>query len=152
MTQAPICTKQLLRKFKIQWPIYHKRRKQKLLSRQISFIKTLKKQLLRGFKQKMYSARSCYVHVFKILQNTYCKKHIFGKVKYHQNKWQRDLFQLHLLNIKSSHQQMFPKISVLKNFANFTVKYLCWSHFLIKQQVLRTATLLKRDSNTGVFL
>ena len=31
--------------------------------------------------------------------------------------------------------QMFFKISVLKNFGNFTGKHLCWSLFLIKQQV-----------------
>ena len=41
---------------------------------------------------------------------------------------------------------------VLKNFANFTGKHLCWSHFLIKLQAWGSATLLKRDSNTDVFL
>ena len=35
---------------------------------------------------------------------------------------------------------------------NFTWKHLCWNFFLIKLQVLRPATLLKTDSNTGVFL
>ena len=47
------------------------------------------------------------------------------------------------------------KIAVLKNFAIFTGKHLCWSLFLIKLQPWRTATLLKIDSNmssTGVFL
>ena len=39
-----------------------------------------------------------------------------------------------------------------KNFANFTGKHLCWSLFLIKLQDFRAETLLKRDSNTGVFL
>ena len=52
----------------------------------------------------------------------------------------------------SSRPQMFFKIEVLKNFANFTGKHLCWSLFLIKFQALSPATLLKRDSNTGVFL
>ena len=33
-----------------------------------------------------------------------------------------------------------------------TGKHLCWSYFLIKLQACRFATLLKRDSNTGVFL
>ena len=37
-------------------------------------------------------------------------------------------------NNRSNHSQMLFKIGVLKNFANF-----------------RPATLLKRDSNTGVF-
>ena len=47
---------------------------------------------------------------------------------------------------------MFFKIGVVKNFANFTEKQLCWSHFLIRMQVRRTSTLLKRDTDTGVFL
>ena len=47
---------------------------------------------------------------------------------------------------------MFYKKAVLKNFAIFTGKQLCWSLFLIKLQAFRLATLLKRDSNTGVFL
>ena len=33
-----------------------------------------------------------------------------------------------------------------------TGKHLCWSYFLIKLQACRFAILLKRDSNTGVFL
>ena len=44
---------------------------------------------------------------------------------------------------------MLLKISGLKNFANLTGKHLCWSLFLIKLQVFRPATLLKRDSNGG---
>ena len=47
---------------------------------------------------------------------------------------------------------MFNKICVLKNFAKFTGKHLCWSLLLIQLQTFRPATLLKRDSNTGVFL
>ena len=46
----------------------------------------------------------------------------------------------------------FFKIGVLRNFAIFTVKHLCWSLFLIKQPPFRAATLLKGNSNTGVFL
>ena len=46
----------------------------------------------------------------------------------------------------------FIKKAALKNFAIFTGKQLCWSLFLIKLQAFRLATLLKRDSNTGVFL
>ena len=56
------------------------------------------------------------------------------------------------LNFKSSRSQMFFKIGVLKNFAIFAGKHLCWSYFLIKLQAWRFAILLKRDSNTGVFL
>ena len=46
----------------------------------------------------------------------------------------------------------FVKEGVLKNFANFTGKHLCWSIFLLKQQNFWLATLSKRNSNTGVFL
>ena len=48
--------------------------------------------------------------------------------------------------------ELFWKKGVLKNFANFTWKHLCWSLFLIMLQAFRTATLQKRDSYTGVFL
>ena len=41
---------------------------------------------------------------------------------------------------------------VLKNFANFTGKRLCWSLFFKELQAFRPATLLKRNSYTGVFL
>ena len=55
-------------------------------------------------------------------------------------------------NNRSSHWRCSVKKGVLKNFANFTGKYLCWSLFLINLQALRSATLLKRNSNTAVFL
>ena len=75
--------------------------------------------------------------------------------------WFRALVQILQLNKKekgfsqvfrSSRLQMFVKIGVLKNLANFTGKHLCWSLFLIKLQLFKSATLLKRDSNTGDFL
>ena len=47
---------------------------------------------------------------------------------------------------------MFFKIGVIKSFVNFTAKRLCWSHFLIKLQALRSATLFKKNSNTDIFL
>ena len=48
--------------------------------------------------------------------------------------------------------EVFFKKDVLKNFANLTEKHLCWSLFLIKMEAWGPATLLKRDSNTDVFL
>ena len=54
--------------------------------------------------------------------------------------------------MRSSRSQKFFKIGVLKNFAIFTGKHLCWSLFLIKLQVWNPVTSLKRDSNTVVFL
>ena len=45
-----------------------------------------------------------------------------------------------------------PPELFLKKFANFTGKHLCWSIFFTNMQTFRPATLLKRDSYTGVFL
>ena len=53
---------------------------------------------------------------------------------------------------RSSRLQLFSKIDIVKNFTNFIGKLLCWSLFLIKLQIQRPEALLKRDSNTGVFL
>ena len=56
------------------------------------------------------------------------------------------IFHKYYWAIRSSCSQMFFKIGVLKNFANFTGKHRCWS-------LIQTCNfLLKRDSNTGVFL
>ena len=53
---------------------------------------------------------------------------------------------------RSSHWRCSMKNIVLKNFANFTGKHLCWSLFLIMLQVFRPVTIQKRDSNTDAFL
>ena len=53
---------------------------------------------------------------------------------------------------RSSHWRCFVKKGVLKNFTKLTAKYLCWSLFFNKVAKLRPATLLKRDSNTVIFL
>ena len=55
-------------------------------------------------------------------------------------------------NGRNSCSQILMKISVIKNFAVFTGKHLCWSLFLWKLQVLKRASPLKGNSNTGVFL
>ena len=56
------------------------------------------------------------------------------------------------LNSRSSHQRCSIEKAVLKSFVIFTGKYLRWSFLLIDLQASRPAALLKRDSNTGVFL
>ena len=48
--------------------------------------------------------------------------------------------------------EVFCKKAVLKNIAMFRGKHLCWSLFLINFQILRPATLLKRNTNIGVLL
>ena len=60
----------------------------------------------------------------------------------------RDLLDL----FRSSHWTCSVKKGILKNFANFTGKHLCWSLFLITLQLFRLATSLKIDSKTDVFL
>ena len=53
---------------------------------------------------------------------------------------------------RTSRSQMLFTISVLKNFAIFTEKHMCWNLFLIKLQSSRPATLLRKHSDKGVFL
>ena len=53
---------------------------------------------------------------------------------------------------RSSGLQMFFKIGAFKNFTIFIGKHLCRSVFVIKLQALRPASLLRSDSNTGIFL
>ena len=48
--------------------------------------------------------------------------------------------------------KLFCKKGVLRNFANFTGKHLCWSLFLIELQTFKLAALFKRDSNTDFSL
>ena len=52
---------------------------------------------------------------------------------------------------RNSHPQVFYQVGVLKNFAQFTGRYQCWSLFLNELQDggLKPATLLKKDSSTG---
>ena len=52
----------------------------------------------------------------------------------------------------SGGSDVFNKKDVLKSFATFSGKHLCWSLFLIKLKVFGSAALLKRDSNTGDLL
>ena len=53
--------------------------------------------------------------------------------------------------LRNSLSQMFLKLGVLKNFANFTGKRLCWSR---AESLFNKVTGLKAntDSKTGVFL
>ena len=57
-----------------------------------------------------------------------------------------------IVRARSKCSQLFFKIDVFKNFALVTGKHLCRSLFLIKLQIFRLTTLLKRDSNTDLFL
>ena len=48
--------------------------------------------------------------------------------------------------------KLFCRKGAIRNFAKFTGKHLCQCLFLNKVAALRSATLLKRGSVTGVFL
>ena len=65
-------------------------------------------------------------------------------------------YYMNLIKLINNYIDAAPDVfytkAVLKNYALFTEKQLCWSLFLIKLQALRSATLLKRDFSTGVFL
>ena len=52
----------------------------------------------------------------------------------------------------SADAQYWTAISLNWQKHQFTGKHLCWILFLIKMPAFRLATLLERDSNTGVFL
>ena len=65
---------------------------------------------------------------------------------------QEEILTVRNRNCKSRCSQIFIKIRVLKNFAIFTGKILCWSPFLRKLQVLKPTILLKGVFNPGVFL
>ena len=54
--------------------------------------------------------------------------------------------------MKKQPSEVFYKKDVLKNFTEFTGKHLFRGLFFNKNTDLRPATLLKIDSNTGVFL
>ena len=58
----------------------------------------------------------------------------------------------HQLNLRSSNWNSSVEKGVHRNFVSFTGKHLCWSLFLIDLQAFRPAALLKRNSNTDVFL
>ena len=58
---------------------------------------------------------------------------------------------------KHNFKKQLPKVfykkkAFLKNFAIFIKKHFCWTLFLTNLQAYKPATLLQRDSNTGVFL
>ena len=59
-------------------------------------------------------------------------KWFFSTLKHFMKAWRRP---------RSSCLQMFFKIEVLKNFAKFTVKHLCWSLILVKLQAWRSSIL-----------
>ena len=60
---------------------------------------------------------------------------------YKISPWSAEI-QMHLGQGKRSHRSCSIKVGLLKHFATLTGTHLCWSFFLIKLQVFRSATLL----------
>ena len=71
---------------------------------------------------------------------------------FYVSKGYRKWHEVGLRTLNSTRSQIFFRIGVLKNFAIFKGKQLCWSLFLINSQTSRPANLLKRDSNSSIFL
>ena len=66
--------------------------------------------------------------------------------------WREDIVCLSTLsNFAEAATGVVPWKAVLKNFATFTGKQLSWSLFLIKLQVWRPATLLKKTLQHSCF-
>ena len=89
-----------------------------------------------------------FLFIFWIIYHFLFKnfKNIFTVYIYHTTN--STLFGM----FRNIHRRSSVKKIVPKNFAIFTGKHLCWSLFLINLQAFRSTALLKRDSNTGVFL
>ena len=87
-------------------------------------------------------------------ENTECHD-MFLPFKSHLNSKQGSLNLLLFGSwtlVRSSHSDVFCRRGVLRNIAKFTEKHLRQSLFFNKVGGLRPATLLKRDSGTGIFI
>ena len=102
-------------------------------------------QILRAATSVLFKRISLLI---KYLQNlTYFHK-IVQFV--HSMKTRVSLFvQVFISTHRSSHRRYSVKKDVFWNLANFTGKHLCWSLFLIKLQVFRSASLLKKDTDVS---
>ena len=67
-----------------------------------------------------------------------------------QTNFSHTKFDINLVKLRSSPSQMFLKIGVLKNFAIFTGKHLCWGLFLLKLQA-QGLQLYYKESPTQMF-
>ena len=68
-----------------------------------------------------------------------------GSIYETYGSWQRVYFT------EAATRGVLSKKAFLKNFAIFTGKNFCWSLFLKMLQAFRPVTLLKWDTNAGVF-
>ena len=137
--RANICRKIILGDFKNNHPSY-------------ALCNTVKNVKLRGIK--MYVKKSFDIRVHHWHANQIKELWPVSKEYLH---WSSNCLAIFLkINFsmisRSSRSHMFFKIDVLKNVTIFAGKHLPWSLFFVKLQPLRYATLLKRYSNTDVFV
>ena len=84
-------------------------------------------------------------HDRKILSLNFIISYFFASLCFSKNISKVSFFFLLIcFGDRGSHQKVFYKKGVLKNFVNFTGKHLCWSLFLINLQAWRSGTLLKK--------
>ena len=102
--------------------------------------------------------RNAEKHCFAFIQwrtNPFCAIGLFVhilKTFFDVSRVYRKRHEVGLRTLRGTHSQMFFRIGNLKNFPKFQEKQLSWGLFLIKSQTPRSANLLERDSNSGVFL
>ena len=90
-------------------------------------------------------SKELLVNKFNMILVNQCRHVLNDQIIICHSMIHRDLLCL----FRSSHWRCSIKKGVLTNFVNFTGKHLSWNLFLIKLQAFETATLLKRNSNTG---
>ena len=100
----------------------------------------LKKVVLKNLKRRPFNTAILIMNVIGCLFN-FIQFTLFFLLKMQNAIW----------SVQKQSRVVFCQIGVLKIFASFKGKHLCWSHFLKKLHAFRAATLFKRDSNTGVF-
>ena len=123
--------------------IYLYRKSKKAILKRVLRQEIIDVKLLSDFGEHTYLSETSeeklkrFVHIF--FNGMYRKRYVLIYVL---------IFYLWLF--RSSHQGC--KNCVLKNFVIFTRKHLCWSLILRKLHTWRSATFLKKEPNTGVFL
>ena len=81
-----------------------------------------------------------------------CLRHIIPIASWDFSKTKKKINFTRLTKLyRSSRSQTFLETDALKNFAVLTGKPLCQNFLLIRLKTWEPATLLMRDSNTGVF-
>ena len=108
-----------------------------------------------ALSQQRLRHRYFSVNIMKFLRTRFFteKPHCFCtsmQIVFSRSSNQHKEMLFHLL--RSSQRKYSLKKGVLENFAISTGKYLCCSHFLVMLQTFRPATLIRRDSNIGIFL